>query len=227
MTRLTAYSAAKCLLADERLDLAGQGRDRDEHQGVGAEDGAVLLAELGGDGFLSLAGLGGGRRQGLARARSISASTVAGVDEALRNAEPFGVQHEGRADGDTGRDGDAAFDFHADSDGQANSRPDESGPRQTVCESSAYLESVAVGSRPRPAVGQNRHQGVEGLLGVGAVTSTVSSVPAGAARIASGPGTLAVRALRSLASHLDLALKLRRRPGRTPPWAACESPAGW
>jgi hypothetical protein len=34
------------------------------------------------------------------------------VDEALRDAESFRVQHEGWTDGDTGRDGDTALDFH-------------------------------------------------------------------------------------------------------------------
>ena len=55
------------LVADQRLDLADQGRVL-EQQGVGAEDGAVLVAELGGDGLLVSRASRGGGGQGLAQA---------------------------------------------------------------------------------------------------------------------------------------------------------------
>ena len=83
-----------------------------EHEGVGAEDGAVLGAELGVDGLLRLAGFAGGGFEGLAERGDFVLDLVR-LDEALGNAEPFGVQHQGRTDGDAGRDGDSAFDFHA------------------------------------------------------------------------------------------------------------------
>ena len=51
------------LLADEALDLADQLGVLDE-QGVGGEDGAVLLAELCGDGLLVVAGSRGGGGEG-------------------------------------------------------------------------------------------------------------------------------------------------------------------
>ena len=65
------------LLLDERLDLADQAGVLDE-QGVGAEDGAVLLAEPVGDGLLLFAGGGGGGGQRLAQAGS-SSGTAAGA----------------------------------------------------------------------------------------------------------------------------------------------------
>ena len=40
------------------------------------------------------------------------AAAVALVDELRRDADAFGVEHEGRPDGDSSRDRDAAFDFH-------------------------------------------------------------------------------------------------------------------
>ena len=79
--------------------------------GVGGEDGSILRAEFGGDGFLVGACLGGGLARAWRR-RPHSLSIWIGEDGALRNAEPLGVQHEGWTDGDAGRDSDAAFDFH-------------------------------------------------------------------------------------------------------------------
>ncbi len=99
------------LVADERLDLAAQG-GVGEHDGVGAEDGAVLGPEAGADGVLALAGLAGRLVQGPAEAGDLGVA-LRQRHKALRDAVPLGVQHQGRADGHTRRDGGATFDFHA------------------------------------------------------------------------------------------------------------------
>ncbi len=49
--------------------------------------------------------------QGLLQPRAFRLDLIGG-NKPLRDAEPFGVQHQGWADGHAGRDGDAAFDFH-------------------------------------------------------------------------------------------------------------------
>ena len=66
-----------------------------ENTGIGAR---VVLAD--------------GGSQGLVEALHFLVHEV-GVDEARRDAEPFGVQHQGRTDGNAGSNGNAAFDFHS------------------------------------------------------------------------------------------------------------------
>ena len=97
-------------LGNELLDLADQLGILDE-QGVGGEDGAVLLAELFADRVLIGAGIGNGLLQGLMQ--PIDFIRWPGfVDELARNANAFGLDDQGLADGDARRNGNAAFDFH-------------------------------------------------------------------------------------------------------------------
>src|SRR5262249_43139419 len=98
------------LVADLGLDLSLEGGVGQE-AGVGLEGGGVLAAELGLDGLLVLAGLAGSGGEGLAEALDLSLDAL-GFDLAAGDAEPLRVQHEGRADGHTGRDGYATFDVH-------------------------------------------------------------------------------------------------------------------
>src|SRR5262249_13842008 len=98
------------VLADERFDLLDQSRILDE-EGVSAKNGAVLLAELGTDGVLVGACFLGGGFEGLAQAGNFLLALFF-FDEALGNAEPLGVDHQGWPNGDAGRYRDAAFDFH-------------------------------------------------------------------------------------------------------------------
>ena len=98
------------VLADQPLDLAAQRGVFDE-QGVGGEDGAVLLAELVVDGLLVGAGLLGGGLERGAQPPDLRLSLVA-FDEALGDAEALVVQHQGRTERHAGGNRDAAFDLH-------------------------------------------------------------------------------------------------------------------
>ena len=98
------------LFADMGLDLAGQSGILDE-DGMSPEDGAVLLAQPLVDGFLLAPGRRRGLGQGLTQALQLLGHPLR-LHRPLRNAEPFGVQHQSRTDGHTGRHGNAAFDFH-------------------------------------------------------------------------------------------------------------------
>ena len=63
--------------------------------------------------LLRCAGLGGGRGEGVGAAGATSASTCSAGTVRWEMTHALGVQHQGRADGHAGRDGDAASDFHA------------------------------------------------------------------------------------------------------------------
>ena len=96
-----------------------------DHQGVGAEDGAILPAELVGDGLLVVAGPRGPRPQAPDAGAPALLPGPCVSTKRLGNAEPFRVQHQGRSDGHAGRNGDAAFDFHEGSGaGQRETTPD-------------------------------------------------------------------------------------------------------
>ncbi len=82
--------------------------------------------ELAVDGVLMGLGVGGGGGEGLVQALHFQVADL-GLDEALGNAIPLGIQDQGWTDGDTGRDGDAAFDFHATATGEEPTQ--ESGVR--------------------------------------------------------------------------------------------------
>ncbi len=81
------------LILDQPFNLAGQRRIFD-HQGVGAEDGAILAPEFFTDGFLIFPRLGGGGCQSLPQSGHLFLDAVF-LDGTLRNPEQLGVQHEG------------------------------------------------------------------------------------------------------------------------------------
>ena len=114
--RMTAHNPADGvfrgvpLISNQTLDFPGQ-RGVFNHQGMGAEDGAILSAQLFRDGFLVLPSLGGRGRQRFAKPRYLFIDAVF-TNRPLRNPEQLRIQHEGWTDGHAGRDRNSAFDFH-------------------------------------------------------------------------------------------------------------------
>ena len=95
---------------DQLFDFARQARVFDEMH-VRGKDGAVLAAEFFRHRVLVGArlvcrGLERGAQPGGLRAEEI------GVHVALRNAKQFRIEDQGRADGHSGRNGNASLDFH-------------------------------------------------------------------------------------------------------------------
>ena len=160
--------------------------------------------------------------EGLAQTRSISSSTLVGVDEALGNAEPFGVQHQGRTDGDAGRNGDAAFDFHAGATMRSprSVRTDQPwSPVRSLLDSAA-ADRLAL-SRPSASVARfaprRRSASRPGRRGRprrrGPPPRRSARSPAGRPAVIRSRMLLPL-ALASVPRHRDVALEARRPAGR-------------
>jgi hypothetical protein len=75
------------------------------------EDGPILLPQTGCCQLFVARDLKNGRFEGRLKANQLGVDGI-GPNKSLWNTEVFGSQHQGRADGDSGRYGDSASDFH-------------------------------------------------------------------------------------------------------------------